>query len=67
MSEGVCGPWVECQVLRDFELRGLWYRRGRIVEFRKETADLLAKAGKVRVIRETGIVIHTRKGSAAMA
>jgi ABC-type hemin transport system ATPase subunit len=51
---------TRCKVLTDFEVRGVLYRAGTTTVLRRLTADLLEKAGKVRILGEPSDAVHFR-------
>jgi hypothetical protein len=51
---------TRCKVLVDFEIRGVYYRAGTTTVLRRLTADLLSKAGKVRLLEEVPDAVHVR-------
>lgn len=53
--------YIECEILEDFRIKGIWYRSGTRVELLADTAQAMAKAGKVRPLREAPDVLHTRR------
>lgn len=53
--------YIECEILEDFRIKGIWYRAGSRVELLADTAQAMAKAGKVRPLREVPELIQTRR------
>lgn len=54
---------VQCEVLKDFEVRGIWYRTGgKPITLRQQTAKILQLVGKIRILSlvTPDVVLHTR-------
>ena len=51
---------VRCEVIQEFQLRGLYFHLGQTPTFRLTTAKLLALAKKIRVMEDVPDAFHTR-------